>query len=89
MSEIKDEAYAKALQEIEKLRLKHSELMDELLSYTGLPGQMQKIDVKIKQLKSLLIRAADALEDGPPETHLQLVQELRKAAHYIYFRLAT
>jgi hypothetical protein len=26
---------------------------------------MHRIDVKIKQLKSLLIRAADALEKGP------------------------
>ncbi len=50
------------------------------MSYTGLPGQMHRIDVEIKQLKSLLIRAADALENEPSETHLQLVQELRKAA---------
>jgi hypothetical protein len=28
----------------------------------------------------LLIRAADALENGPSETHFQLVPELRKAA---------
>jgi hypothetical protein len=41
---------------------------------------MHGIDVEIKQLKSLLIRAADALENEPSETHLQLVQELRKAA---------
>ena len=87
MSEIRDEAYAKSCQEIEKLRLENSklredwlELTDELLSYTGLPGQMHRIDVKIKQLKSLLVRAAEALENGPSETHFQLVQELRKAA---------
>jgi hypothetical protein len=36
--------------------------------------------LSIKQLKSLLIRAADALENGPSETHFQLVPELRKAA---------
>jgi hypothetical protein len=82
-----EEAYAKACQEIEKLQLENSqlkeqclELTDELLSYTGLPGHLHKIDVKIEQLKSLLIRAADALENGPSETHFQLVQELRKAA---------
>ena len=84
MSEIDNEA---AGQEIERLQLENSklreewlELSDELLSYTGLPGQMHRIDVKIKQLKSLLVRAADALENGPSETHFQLVQELRNAA---------
>lgn len=87
MSEHQEEAYAKALEEIEKLRLENSklkeqwlELMDEQLSYTGLPGRLHRIDVEIKQLKSLLIRAADALENGPSETHSQSVQELRKAA---------
>ena len=82
-----EEAYAKACQEIEKLQLENSklkehclELTDELLSYTGLPGHLHRIDVKIKQLKSLLVRAADALENGPCEPHLQLVRELRKAA---------
>jgi hypothetical protein len=30
--------------------------------------------------KSLLVRAADALENGPDGVHFQLVQELRKAA---------
>jgi hypothetical protein len=87
MSENQEEAYAKACQEIEKLREENSKLRDqwleatdELLSYTGLPGHLHRIDVKIKQLKSLLVRAADALENGPSETHLQLVQELRKAA---------
>ena len=61
-----EEASAKARQEIEKLRLENSqlreqwvELTDELLSYTGLPGHLHRIDIKIKQLKSLLIRAAD------------------------------
>jgi hypothetical protein len=45
MSEIQDEVYAKACQEIERLREENSklseewlELTDELLSYTGLPG---------------------------------------------------
>jgi hypothetical protein len=87
MSETQDEAYAKACQEIEKLRSENNKLReqwleatDELLSYTGLPGQMHRIDVKIKQLKSLLVRAADALEKSPDGAHSQLVQELRKAA---------
>jgi hypothetical protein len=54
-----DEAYVKACQEIEKLQSENSplkeqclELTDELLSYTGLPGHLHRIDVKIKQLKS-------------------------------------
>ena len=74
-------------QEIEKLQQENSrltdevlELRDELLRYTGLPGHLHRLDVKMKQLKSLLVRAADALEEGPSETHVQLVQELRKAA---------
>jgi hypothetical protein len=50
------------------------------MSYPGLPEQIHRIDVKIKQLKALRVRAADALENSPSETHLQLVQELRKAA---------
>jgi hypothetical protein len=51
-----------------------------VLSYTGLPGHFHRIDVEIKRLKSLLVRAANALENGPSEAQLQLVQELRKAA---------
>ena len=80
MSEINDEAYTEARQEIEKLRLDNSELMEEMLFYTGLAGQMHKMDAKVEQLKSLLNRAADALENSSSETHLQLIQELRKAA---------
>jgi predicted nuclease with TOPRIM domain len=71
MSEIENEA-----QEIERLRLENSELRgeclkltDELLSYTGLPGHLHRLDVKTKQLKSLLIRAADALENSPGGVH--------------------
>ena len=87
MSENQDEAFAKACQEIEKLQLENRklredwlELSDQMLSFTGLPGHLHRLDVKTKQLKSLLIRAADALEKGPSETHFELVQELRKAA---------
>jgi hypothetical protein len=87
MSESKNKTDTETGQEIEKLRLENSklreewlELTDELLSYTGLPGHLHKIDLKIKQLKSLLVRAADALENGPGGAHSQLVQELRKAA---------
>lgn len=91
MSENQEEEYAAARQEIEKLRSQNSKLRedwleatDALLSYTGLPGQMHRIDVEIKQLKSLLIRAADALENEPSKTHLQLVQELRKGGGVNY-----
>lgn len=38
------------------------------------------LDVKIKHLKSLLTRAADALEKSPSEADSQLAEELRKAA---------
>jgi hypothetical protein len=84
MNEIDNEG---ARQEIERLREENSqlkqdrfELTDELLSYTGLPGHLHRIDVKMKQLKALLVRAADAPENSSSETHLQLVEELRKAA---------
>ena len=87
MSENQEEASAPVRQEIEKLQRENSqlrdevlELRDELLRYTGLLGHLHRIDVKMKELKSLLVRADDALEKGPSETSLRLVQELRKAA---------
>jgi hypothetical protein len=87
MSDNKDEAFAKACQEIEKLQLENRklredwlELSDQMLSFTGLPGHLHRLDMKIKHLKSTLIRAADALEKGSSDTDTQLVQELRKAA---------
>ena len=87
MSEIQDEAYAKACQEIERLREENSklteqwlELMDAQLFYTGLPGQMHRLNVKIEQLKSLLVRVADVLEKVPSDTDTHLVQKLRKEA---------
>jgi hypothetical protein len=79
MSDIRGENYEKAREEIEKLRLENSELMEQMLVYTGLCGQMHRLYARIKEFKSLLIRAADALERGPSETDIQLVQELRKA----------
>ena len=87
MSDNKDEAFAKACQEIEKLQLENRklredwlELSDQMLSFTGLPGLLHRLDMKIKHLKSTLIRAADALEKGSSDPDTQLVQELRKAA---------
>ena len=80
MSEIPNKAYTEARQEIEKLRLENSQFMEQMLVYTGLCGQMHRQHARIEQLKSLLIRVADVLENGPSETHFQLVQELRKAA---------
>ena len=87
MSEIQDEAYAKACQEIERLQSENAKLKedwlglsDQMLSFTGLPGHLQRLDEKIKHLKFLLVRAADALEKGPSDTDAQLVAELRKAA---------
>jgi hypothetical protein len=79
MSEIQNESNTEARQEIEKLRLENSQLMEQMLVYTGLCGQMHRQHARIEQLKSLLIRAADALENDPFETHFQIVQELRKA----------
>jgi hypothetical protein len=47
--------------------------------HTELTGQMQQQHVRIEQIKILLIRAADALDNRSRETHCELVQELRKA----------
>jgi hypothetical protein len=80
MSENQEEPYAEARQEVEKLRLENSKLKKAMLFHAEVTGQMRKIDLKIKQLKSLLIRAADALEKRSSETNVQLIEELRKAA---------
>jgi hypothetical protein len=77
MSEIENEA---ARQELEKLRLENTELKKSMLFNAEVTGRMHKIDVKIKQLKLLLIRAADALEKRSSESDVQLIEELRKAA---------
>jgi hypothetical protein len=77
MSEIENEA---ARQELEKLRLENTELKKSMLFHTEIFGQMRQTDVKIKQLKPLLIRAADALEKRSSQSDVQLIEELRKAA---------
>jgi hypothetical protein len=80
MSENQEEEYATARQEIEKLRLENSKLKETTLFHAEVTGQMRQVDVKIKQIKSLLIRAADVLEKRSSETDVQLIEELRKAA---------
>jgi hypothetical protein len=80
MSESNNEADTEVLQEIGRLREENSELMDDLMAYTGLPGQVYRDHARLEQLKVLLIRAADALESGLGGEHSHLVQELRKAA---------
>jgi hypothetical protein len=72
MSEIDNEAARKGIESLQEenshLKGDRLELTDELLSYTGLPGHMYGIDVKMKQLNALLVRAADALEKSQSET---------------------
>jgi uncharacterized protein YukE len=87
MSENQNEANANASEEIERLRSENAklkeewlELSDQMLSFTGLPGHLHRLDQQMKELKSLLIRAADALDKGSSDTDSQLVQELRKAS---------
>ena len=80
MSESKNKPDTEALQEIERLQEENSQLMDDMLVYTGLPGQVHWQQGKMEQLKNLLVRAADVLEKNPDGEHSQLVQELRKAA---------
>jgi hypothetical protein len=58
---------------------KNSVLRDSLRLYTELAGQMQQQQDRIEQIKILLIRAADALENNPSGMHSELVQELRNA----------
>ena len=86
MSETNETPDTKARAEIESLRLENSKLNEELLVlqnslrlHTELAGQMQQQQIRIGQIKILLIRAADALESSPCETHCELVQELRNA----------
>ena len=80
MSETHDKADTEARQKIEELQEENEELKNAMLVYTGLVGHTHKMACRIKQLESLLVRAADALESGSSETHSQLIQELRKAA---------
>jgi hypothetical protein len=80
MSESKNKANTEALREIERLREENTQLMEDMLIYTGLPGQVHRQHARVEQLKALLIPAADALEKNADEAHSQLVQELRKAA---------
>jgi hypothetical protein len=75
MSEIENEA---ARQELEKLRLENTELKKSMLFHTEIIGQMRQTDVKIEQLKPLLIRAADALEKRSSESDVQLIEALRR-----------
>jgi hypothetical protein len=80
MSKSKNKADSEVLQEIERLREENSQLMEDMLVYTGLPGQVHRQHARMERLKGLAIRAADALENNADGTHPQLVQELRKAA---------
>jgi hypothetical protein len=80
MSASKNKPDPEALQEIERLREENSQLMEDMLVYTGLPGQVHRQQGRMEQLKTLLVRAADALGNGPGAVHSQLVEELRKAA---------
>jgi hypothetical protein len=80
MSASKNKPEPGALQEIERLREENNQLMEDMLVYTGLPGQAYRQQNKMEQLKALLVRAAAALENGPVAEQSHLVQELRKAA---------
>jgi hypothetical protein len=80
MSASKNKPDTEALQKIERLREENSQLMEDMLVYTGQPGQVYRQQGKMEQLKTLLVRAADALKNGPGAEHSQLVQELRKDA---------
>jgi hypothetical protein len=80
MSESKNKADPEVLQEIERLREENSQLIEDMLVYTGLPGQVHRQHARVEQLKAFVIRAADTLEKNADEAHSPLVQELRKAA---------
>jgi hypothetical protein len=80
MSESNNKADTEALREVERLREENSQLMEDMLVYTGLPGQMHRQHARMEQLKILVTRAADALEKSLDGAHSHLVQELRTAA---------
>lgn len=71
MSEIQDEAYTEACEEIDRLK-------SELAFQTGMAAQA---DVACIRLKALCARAARALEGQPLSLdEKQLAKELREAA---------
>jgi hypothetical protein len=80
MSESKNKADTEVLQEIERLREENSQLMEDMLVYTGLPGQVHRQHARVERLRVLLVRAADVLENNVDGEDSQLVQELRNAA---------
>jgi hypothetical protein len=80
MSESKNKADTEGLQEIERLREENSQLMEDMLVYTGLPGQVHRQHARVERLRVLLVRAADVLENNVDGEDSQLVQELRNAA---------
>ena len=80
MSESKNKADTEVLQEIERLREENSQLMEDMLVYTGLPGQVHRQHARGERLRVLLVRAADVLENNVDGEDSQLVQELRNAA---------
>jgi hypothetical protein len=80
MRESKNKADTEVLQEIERLREENSQLMEDMLVYTGLPGQVHRQHARVERLRVLLVRAADVLENNVDGEDSQLVQELRNAA---------
>jgi hypothetical protein len=80
MRESKNKSDTEVLQEIERLREENSQLMEDMLVYTGLPGQVHRQHARVERLRVLLVRAADVLENNVDGEDSQLVQELRNAA---------
>jgi protein subunit release factor A len=88
MSDIQEEAYSEAMDEIERLKDKIRGL--EKLNQMTDEEVIMQLKAEIAQLKSLLTRAAEALEDefGSPNDPAygikgpvhELISELRKAA---------
>jgi ABC-type proline/glycine betaine transport system ATPase subunit len=103
---IQDEAYSEAMDEIERWKVQHEEMLlkharEQHIALSTLDEAMKEIErlkvllkdrmyelEEINELKALLTRAADALEEefGPGNTDLMakdpwaLIAELRKAA---------
>jgi hypothetical protein len=91
MSEIQNEAYSEALDEIERLEQLNDDLIADKNRITEVAkNAIAERDVEIAQLKTLLASAADALEETLPlidqtwnheaSARSKLIDELRKAA---------
>jgi hypothetical protein len=77
VSEIQDEAYTEAMEEIERLEQLNDDLIADKKRMTEFAKEaLTEKDAEISRLKGLLLRAVYALDNGS----LAILEEMRKAA---------